>query len=91
MDIKKYIKLLESYTSHNISSLEFETQYLKLFKIEPEGMPEDIYDLLNNLFINVDAYCDNSSIRDEEDLGPHELLDSARETLGKLRSLCKEQ
>lgn len=58
--------------------------YLNLFKNDARELPKDIYDLLNNLFSDVDAYCGDPALQDEDDLSAEELFSSAKETLKKL-------
>ena len=47
-------------------------------------MPENIYNVLNNLFIDTDAYCADDELRDEDDLNDDQLLVSAKNALEEL-------
>ena len=55
-----------------------------MFKEETRVLPEDVYDALNNLFLDVDAYCGDVSLRDDEDLDEEDLVASVKEALKKL-------
>lgn len=67
-----------------ITAPQFEVSYLNMFKNESEILPEEVYDVLNELFLKVDAYCNDPNLRNDEDLDDHELLESAKEALAKL-------
>lgn len=82
--LEKYILLISQFVAGEITTPQFEASYLRMFKNETENLPEDIYDVLNNLFLDVDAYCGDPDLRDEEDLSEEQLLASAKVTLEKL-------
>jgi len=82
--IAKYILLLTQYIASEISGPQFEAAYLEMFKNEVNILPEDVYDVLNNLFLDVDAYCADPGLRDSEDLGDEDLVASAKEILKRL-------
>ena len=82
--IDKYILLLTQFVNSEIAASEFDTLYLEQFKKETETFPEEIYDILNNLFSDVDAYCEDPDLRDDEDLDEDELLISAKKALEEL-------
>ncbi len=82
--IDKYILLLTQFVNSEITASKFDTLYLELFKKETETLPEDIYYVLNNLFSDVDAYCEDPTLRDDDDLSEDELLTSAKKALEKL-------
>lgn len=82
--IEKYIFLITRFVTGEITAVQFEASYLKMFKNESMILPEETYDVLNELFLCVDEYCNDPDLRDEEDLGDSELLESAKEALSKL-------
>ena len=82
--IARYILLLTQFVTGKITAAQFEHAFLKMFKEETEIFPEDIYEVLNKLFLDVDAYCGDPSLRDEEDLDDEKLLAGAKEALKKL-------
>lgn len=55
-----------------------------MFKDEERELPEDIYNVLNGLFCDVDAYCGDSELRDNDDLSDEELLNIAKDALKNL-------
>ena len=80
----KYILLLTQYINGNITASQFEAAYLDMFKAEASKLQEDVYEVLNNLFLDVDSYCSDPVLRDDEDLDDEGLLSSAKEALTKL-------
>ncbi len=82
--LEQYILLITQFVTGDITASQFEVSYLKMFKNESRELPEDTYKVLNGLFSDVDAYCGDPELRDDEDLGDEELLSSARDALKKL-------
>lgn len=82
--IEKYILLMTQFVAGEIAAPQFEVSFLDMFKNEPEVFPEKTYGVLNKLFLDVDAYCSDPDLRDEEDLDDQELLERAKEALTKL-------
>ena|GEM_PF-1280406 len=82
--VEKYIHLIKQFISEEITASQFEKSYLQMFKVESETLPEDIYTILNNLFIDIDFYCSDESLRDKNDIGGQELLEKAKKSLAQL-------
>ena len=55
--ISKYVSLITSFVRGQVDAKAFETSYLRLFKHEPAMLPEEVFDVLDRLFADVDAYC----------------------------------
>jgi len=83
---EKYILLMTRFAEGEISAPQFESSYLEMFKGEACELPDGIYSVLNNLFLDVDAYCAEADLRDEEELDDDQLLASAKNTLEQLTS-----
>jgi hypothetical protein len=82
--ISKYISLIQKFFVGDITVAQFEYLYLDMFKNENEELPEDVYEVLNTLFLDVDAYCEDPSLRVEGDLDEESLRVSAKVALDKL-------
>ena len=82
--IDKYIVLITQFVSGEITASQFEASYLEMFKNETETLPEDIFNVLNSLFSDVDAYCGDSDLREDGDLTEEELLACAKKALKTL-------
>lgn len=82
--IAKFIVLIQTFVDGKISASQFEASYLELFKNEWRALSESAYEVLNDLFLDVDAYCAAASLRDAGDLDDRELLERAKAALAKL-------
>ena len=87
MRLQDYASLLNDFISGRITPKTFETIYLRKFKAETIELPEHAFEVLDRLFGDVDAYCDDPSIRDSDDLGDEELLSSAKRSLGEIEKI----
>src|SRR5690349_10907561 len=68
MDVAEYIDLIESYTKGHISPSEFESRFLRMFKEEKRIPPPQVYQILNKLFTDVDAYCSDPALRNQSSI-----------------------
>lgn len=60
-----YGVLVRLFVNRSISADEFEVVFLRLYKLDPTEWPPDLFDVLETLFADVDAYCANDAIRDD--------------------------
>ncbi|MDL5057010.1 colicin immunity domain-containing protein [Geitlerinema calcuttense] len=86
-----YIQLLKDFVDRHISSSEFESKFLELFKKEVSFNSEEEFKILDKLFGDVDSYCSDMSLFDPEfDIDETNLRLSAQETLTALERKIKE-
>ena len=78
MDISMYMELVKSYIDGEIPTSQFERTYLELFKEETRIPPADIYEILNKLFTDVDAFCADPNLKNASSLDERQLLECAR-------------
>ena len=85
--LDKYISLLNQFVSSAITAPEFEMSYLEMFKHDEDqtDIPAFAWRALNELFLDIDAYCADPDLRDEDDLDEKQLLASAQRALDILR------
>lgn len=83
--LKKYIDLIERFLSHKIPVHEFERLYLETFKYENHSMDENIFELLDWLFAEVDAYTDESTQDQADYINEEQLRESARKVLSEIK------
>lgn len=57
-----YGLLLERFLNREISVEEFQARYLERFKNEPRQLPEPLFELLDGLFGDVDAFSSDSEL-----------------------------
>mgnify|MGYP001328866952 CR=1 FL=1 len=88
--LQKYISLMTQFIESNITASDFEAKYLYIFKNESVKLSDEIYFILNDLFIDVDAFCDDIDLRDEEDLDEEALRDSVQLNLKKLKAKIQD-
>lgn len=55
-----------------------------MFKKEEDPLSEEVYHILNKLFFDVDSYCEDPVLRDEDDLADDQLVACAWISLEKL-------
>lgn len=85
--IEPYIKLVESFTNDEIDGKQFEKSFLEMFKNDSSQFDEREYEVLNNLFYDVEDFCADSAIRDEEDLDEQQLKVKSSVHLTNLQAL----
>jgi hypothetical protein len=88
-ELKEYFTLMESFHSGEIAADQFEKKYLVLFKADQRLFPEEIFNVLNGLFSNVDAFVAAPEIREQNDLDEQQLLACSHEAYQKLAELVK--
>lgn len=85
--IQPYIELVESFTNIQISAQQFEKSYLEMFKNDSSQFSEREYEVLNNIFYDVEDFCADPTIRDEDDLDERQLRTKSKKHLEELRAL----
>jgi hypothetical protein len=58
-----YIKLIRAFLSNEIDALTFQRQYLDMFKADKTMWEDSKYELLNNIFSSVEAFCADENIQ----------------------------
>lgn len=85
--LEQYIALISSFVADKIPAADFEREYLKLFKADETEWPEAEFAILDELFGEVDAFCADPQLRDENDLDEYELKERSKMALERLQSL----
>ncbi len=86
-EISVYTHLIEEFLNETLSPVAFETAYLDTFKKDQGSHPEAEYEILNDLFGNVDAFCADPSLRGPRHLDEDQLRTEAQKALSALRRL----
>jgi hypothetical protein len=86
-ELSDYVQLIDSFVQGEISGLEFDRAYMEMFQGDPTMRPEAVFSILDWLFCEVDAFCDDPDLRDADDLDEKQLRDCARTALGRIRAL----
>ncbi len=81
-----YRNLIASFIEKKLTAVQFEAEYLDLFKYD-ESRTEEMYEILNPLFWAVEDFCPDPELREEGDLDENQLSEAAKVTLKKLDEL----
>lgn len=88
--IQEYTDLIRRYVNNELSAAEFSHQYLSKFKKERAGLSEETFDILQQMFGEADAYCEDPDRRGEWEIGEKELRQTAIETVERLEQRFEE-
>ena len=80
-----YLELLASFLNGSIGVVDFETGYLDLFKHDDAIRPKEVFDVLDSLFSDIDAYSPEPS---DDEIGEGQLRESASAAYRLLRALA---
>lgn len=61
--LQPYAVLLRLFVDGAVGASEFEVVFLRLFKDDPTDWPPDVFEVLDSLFAEVDAYCGDEQLR----------------------------
>jgi hypothetical protein len=86
LQLGPYLDLLTSFLSRSIGVSDFETRYLDLFKQDDVIRPEEVFDVLDSLFSDVDAYSPHPA---EDEIGEEQLRREAGEAYERLRAYAQ--
>jgi hypothetical protein len=88
-ELSDYFLLMEAFHSGKVTAEIFEKKYLALFKADQRLFPEEIFNVLNRLFSDVDVFVANPEIRGQDDLDEQQLLACSHEAYQRLLKLVK--
>ena len=87
LNINTYRKLIFQFVNKEISADQFEKDYISLFReFRDTGkvLEDVVLDIISELFTDVDAYCSDPELRDDDDIDEIELISRAKLSLKKL-------
>jgi hypothetical protein len=79
-----YVELIRRFVDGRISASTFESDYLRMFKNEKTFFAPHVFEVLDELFADVDAFCPDPALRSEGDLSEEQLRVKCAEVLNKL-------
>jgi len=83
--LENYRDLIRRFVIGDISADEFETDYLARFKDDPNQVIGEEFDILDELFADVDDYVSDPTLRESTGgIGGEELRDRARDAYARL-------
>lgn len=88
--LRPYLELLEAFLEARTTIVEFERRYLDLFKADNQIRPEAVFEILDGLFADVDAYSMEFG-EDEDNLTEAQLRERASRAHRELRKYVDRQ
>ena len=88
--IQHYLSIIQQFTEGELSAADFSIRYMDEFIEEDSDFSEEVYIILQTLFAEAEAYCENPELRDERDINEAELMEVALDTEEKLQNLERE-
>jgi len=85
--LQRYIALISAFVAGAIEAIDFEREYLKLFKGDHTDWSDAEFAILDELFAEVDAFCADPQLRGDEDLDEYELKERSKIALERLQLL----
>lgn len=82
--LQAYIDLIKLFLNNSIDVNAFEARFLGRFKSESAALPDDKFQILDELFAATDAFCPDPELRDANDLSEEQLRTKAAEALARL-------
>jgi len=82
--IEGYVTNIKQFVDGEISASQFEESYSNIFKNHENLLPENVFEILNELFLDIDAYCSDPELMEEDDIDDQELMRRAELALERL-------
>jgi hypothetical protein len=88
MDLRlgPYLELLASFLSGSIGVSDFEVAYLDLFKHDDAIRPDEVFEVLDGLFSDIDAYSPQPA---EDEIDEEQLRQRASDAYHRLRACAQ--
>jgi hypothetical protein len=80
-----YLDLIDDFLASRTAATEFESRYLRLFKTDSVRRPDRVFQVLDELFADIDSFVSDPELRDEGDLDEAALRDRAEHAGQRLR------
>ena len=87
---KGFEKLISDYVQGNISVDIFEKEYINLFRKlrdSDASLQDEVEEIISILFTDIDCFCGDPELREEEDIDEQELLKRATSAFERLKNL----
>lgn len=90
--LRPYVELLGAFTEREITGEAFEVRFLTLYKNDPTDWPDEIFEILDSLFADVDEFVVDPALREQVGgLDEYRLRERATLTLRKIRALIGDR
>lgn len=88
--ISEYLGMVQKFIDEELSAAEFSETFLTEFKNEEPGLSDETFDILQRLFGEADAYCEDQKLRGEWEISEEELRDAAIKAAERLEKRATE-
>ena len=86
LQLEPYLELLASFLTGSVDIPAFEGRYLDLFKRDEVIRPDEVFEVLDALFSDVDAYSPEPV---DDEIGEERLRQSASQAYDRLRGFAQ--
>jgi hypothetical protein len=90
LEVERYTRLIQRFLDGDIGATEFEAAFLQAYKADPTEWPDSLFNALDSLFADVDAFCADPTLRGPDSLDEQQLRASCTAALAKLQSLATQ-
>lgn len=87
INLNLYIEIIEGFLNKIISPKCFEYIYMKIFLKGPGEKTAEEFSILNGVFMDVEAFCDNPELMDKYSIDELELRKRCKVALEKLKHI----
>lgn len=85
--LSKYTRLIRDFIGQRTTAQQFESAFLGMFKSEDVAFDQPVFEILNDLFTDVDAFCGDPALRNVDDLDEDQLREACKNALDKFGQL----
>lgn len=85
MHCDQYVSVIREFLARQISAAEVGAQYTDMFQKQPHGLPEDVFNVLERLFLDLDTFCPDPSLRAPDSISEVQLREYCQEALNGLQ------
>jgi len=90
LNLKSYADLIGKYLDKEIDTVTFEKKYLAKFKEDDTIWDDRTFDILNSIFSDLDAFCDDPRLMNELDLDESQLRVRTTENFQNIKRIIEE-
>lgn len=72
-EVQPYVELIDAFLSDRLPVASFERTYMDTYLNDKTHWLEPVYEALNEVFLDIDAYYPDPEIRDEDGIDEEEL------------------
>lgn len=86
-----YVNLLRDFLHGELSAVDFEKKFRVAFLGDDRIFPQEVFEILNRVFTDGDAYVPDKELRRSRDLDEESYRASCRASYDRLVKLCSKE